>query len=121
MSNLAQNVTVTKIHADSSIQIETGSETIDVNVNALLNLLTRGLQPYLVEWTGSRIPRGAVVNGHTIAWTQHGVVRTKGGKEIGYYNRVVDDLDAARQSMIVFSGEIDYTAQPDDAAQDGAR
>lgn len=102
----AQDVVVTKIHADSNIQIGTGSEKVDVKVNTLLNFLTRDLQPYLVEWKGSNIPRGAVVNGFTIAWTQHGIVRDKDNAQIGYYERIIDDPDKPRQSMIIFSGDL---------------
>lgn len=105
---VAQDVKITKVLVAPDFNVKTGDNKIDANINGLLTRISMRLQPYLVEWTGSRIPRGAVVNGHTIAWTQHGIVRVDGGKEVGYYNRVIDDLDAPRQSMIIFSGEIEY-------------
>ncbi len=58
---------------------------------------------FLIEWSGSRVPRGAIIKEQEIAWTQHGVVRSTEGKVIGYYERVVDDLNQDTQIMIVFA------------------
>lgn len=42
----------------------------------------------LLSWEGSKVPRGVTIQGKTIAWTQHGIVRAEGGGIIGYYDRV---------------------------------
>jgi len=46
---------------------------------------------YRLHWTGSKIPRGAFVDGKPITWTQHGIVYVGGsldGSQVGYYTRV---------------------------------
>lgn len=60
---------------------------------------------YSLEWHGDRVPTGAVVNGKTIAWTQHGMVRDEAGETIGTYERVVDDLRQQPQIMIIYIDE----------------
>lgn len=60
---------------------------------------------YSLEWHGDRVPTGAVVNGKTIAWTQHGFVKDKAGENIGTYERVVDDLSQQPQKMIIYMDE----------------
>lgn len=55
-------------------------------------LQVRRLQRRVFEltWEGNKVPRGAEVLGHSIAWTQHGIVYTEGGKEIGSYTRITE-------------------------------
>ncbi len=54
---------------------------------------------FLVSWTGSRVPRGAVVAGHTIGWTQHGLVRDENNDLVATYERLLDTPD--RRLMLV--------------------
>lgn len=35
---------------------------------------------YMLKWKGGKVPRGVVVDGYEIAWTQHGIVRSAEGK-----------------------------------------
>ena len=54
----------------------------------LLNRL-RGAKrnAFRLHWTGSKIPRGALLDGSAITWTQHGVVSTEVQHNVGYYTR----------------------------------
>ena len=49
---------------------------------------------FAIAWTGSKIPRGVVLLGYKIVWTQHGrvIAEDATGKdtEIGIYQRVIE-------------------------------
>jgi hypothetical protein len=85
------------------ISVSLGDERLSERVSDLLRTLAQGRDAFLVEWSGSRIPRGAVIKGQEIAWTQHGVVRSTESKVIGYYERIVDDLSQDTQVMVIFA------------------
>lgn len=55
----------------------------------LLNRL-RGTRrnAFRLHWKGSKIPRGAFLDGSPIVWTQHGIVSTEATANSGYYARV---------------------------------
>jgi len=57
-----------------------------------------------LEWEGNKVPRGAVVSGNVVAWTQHGRVVSSTGEEIGTYERLVEFGGASgrNQQMLVF-------------------
>lgn len=59
---------------------------------------------YLLNWTGNKIPRGAVVSGHTIGWTQNDLVQDRDGNIIGTYERLVEfgGEDGKQQQMVVY-------------------
>jgi len=50
--------------------------------------LKDGAEPFVLEWVGTKIPRGFKVNGVEIAWTQHGIVTGVGGEHLGTYERL---------------------------------
>lgn len=58
---------------------------------------------FLLEWDGSKVPRGAVVNGEEITWTQNGQVHTPGG-QIGVYERLMEfgGVSNSSHKMIVY-------------------
>lgn len=43
---------------------------------------------FRIHWTGSKIPRGAMIDGEAISWTQHGVVYGASQSTLGYYSRL---------------------------------
>lgn len=97
---------------EDNIQNQTTVNMGDEKISDMVTGLIRGLSArkkntYRIEWEGSRIPRGAIINGQEITWTQHGIVYAADGqgygKEIGYYERVVDDLSQTTQVMLVFA------------------
>ena len=63
----------------------------------------KGNNQYMLTWKGWFCPNGAIVDGHEIASTQHGVVRDPGGTVIGYYERIIEGggEDKKDQSMLV--------------------
>lgn len=85
-----------------------GDFQVDSKVSSLLSAMkTQAKHAYVLSWEGSKIPRGAVINGETIAWTQHGCVTSESGKMIGTYDRVVEfgGQSGNEQVMIVYSNK----------------
>ncbi len=82
------------------MRVNLGDTVANRNVNRLLAAhRERPSKSYLLRWNdGSRVPRGVVLNGHTIGWTQHGVVSDANGKMIGVYDRLTDTIE---QVMLV--------------------
>lgn len=57
-----------------------------------------------LTWQGSRTPRGTVIIGKEIGFTQHGIVADPSGKHIGTYERLQDGAGPTsdRHRMIVY-------------------
>lgn len=77
-------------------------------------LSSRGSQcqrKFSLSWTGSKIPRGVVLLGHEIVWTQHGrvIARGRDGKDldIGVYERFVEWGGPSKDSHTMFIGVFD--------------
>ncbi len=85
-----------------SIRVSLGDPLLEKQLEQMLNLLAARGPAFLLEWHGSRIPRGAIIQEHSIAWTQHGIVRTCGGAVIGYYERIQDRASPDDQVMLVW-------------------
>ena len=86
----------------------TSAEEIHIEMNTklvLLALASASKKFYLLEWEGNKIPRGAVIEGKTISWTQNGIVMSTDGKQIGTYERTVEfgGPSGREQKMIVFA------------------
>ena len=64
----------------------------------------RASKIFHLKWEGNKIPRGAVVEGVEIAWTQNGQVTGIGGQMIGTYDRLVEFGGASgkEQQMLIF-------------------
>jgi len=45
---------------------------------------------FKMTWEGTKIPRGATINGIEIGWTQHGNVTGVGGEQLGQYERATE-------------------------------
>lgn len=84
-------------------QVDLGNDRLSEIVTELVQLLS-GKEAFLVEWEGSRVPIGAIVNDQEIGWTQHGIVTSVTGQNIGYYQRLIDDLSEPKQVMLIFVG-----------------
>lgn len=57
-----------------------------------------------LTWEGNKVPRGAIILGREIAWTQHGRVVAEGGEMIGTYQRLIEfgGPDGVTQKMRVY-------------------
>jgi len=64
----------------------------------------RAKKVFHLKWEGNKIPRGAVIEGTEIGWTQNGQVTGVGGEMIGMYDRLVEFGGASgnEQQMLVF-------------------
>lgn len=91
------------LHVERKVQL--GNPQIDAQVNTLLARFKATYKhAYVLRWEGGKIPRGVVVGGETIAWTQHGVVNNESGQMVGVYDRVVEfgGKSGREQVMIVY-------------------
>src|SRR3989344_2524285 len=72
--------------------------------NAFSSLQSNARKAFKLEWEGSNIPRVAVVDGKTIAWTQNGQVLDAEGRFVGTYERTVQSGgdSGKQQEMLVF-------------------
>lgn len=102
------NVTITPLSVDTPDTqqgVDLGDAKHEAVVNSLIaQLRQQGGTRYLLTWTGGRIPRGAQIEGHTIAWTRHGIVRNVQGEMIGTYDRLNDGggESGKERAMIIY-------------------
>ena|SRR3989344_388238 len=89
-----------KLGAQSAEQVAIQATTTGL----LCKIAERAKEIFLLEWDGNKIPRGAVVCGMSIGWTQHGLVTSESGQSIGTYERLVEFGGASHneQKMLVF-------------------
>lgn len=52
--------------------------------------LNNGAEPFVLHWTGHKIPRGYKVNGVEIGWTQNGLVVGINKENLGTYERTLE-------------------------------
>lgn len=76
-----------------------------VATSLLQKTAERAKDIFLLEWVGHKIPRGAVINGKAIGWTQNGMVVSDHGEDIGTYERTIESGGASgkEQKMLVFA------------------
>ena len=78
---------------------------VDARLNALLERRRENANhAYVLRWEGNKVPRGAVVGGETLAWTQNGTVHNQSGRIVGTYDRVVQfgGESGKEQVMIIY-------------------
>jgi len=82
--------------------VHLGNPKVSSKFNSLMSVIkSRATHAYLLRWEGGKIPRGAVIDGETIAWTQNGDVISESGKTIGSYDRVVGGGERGREQMMI--------------------
>ena len=85
--------------------IDLGDEALNAKVNGLRERMSRQYSlATVIQWNGSKIPRGAKVGNDFISWTQHGIVNA-GGKSVGMYDRLVEFGENELQVMVVYTNE----------------
>ena len=86
------------------IRVDLGDSRVNQNVNRLLHVISkRPNKTFLLRWSDGRVPQGAVVGGHTIGWTQHGVVNDREGHMVGTYDRLTDTRDEQLMMVRIFT------------------
>lgn len=78
---------------------------LEMIVGAAQDEMKTGAETYLVEWQGSKIPRGASIHGIAIGWTQNGIVSGTQGENLGTYERLVEfgGESGREHKMLVFA------------------
>lgn len=77
----------------------------ELGVNGLLDSLKQSSEEAVVlNWEGTKIPRGASFDGKEIGWTQNGVVTSVDGKMIGTYDRLMEwgGENGKQHCMVIF-------------------
>ena len=98
---LPENQQLIRLSAEDDPEMQ----QIENRVNSMLNQLKDMADRFFViSWEGSRVPRGAMIDEHEIAWTQNGRVLNSQGKAIGYYDRIIDcgSETGTKQQMLVY-------------------
>ena len=88
---------------------------VDKKIDAIFNELLGSLQStkknrFIMEWRGSKIPRGAKLGGQNIAWIQHGYIYGeypdgRHGDELGFYNRLAEFADGDFHKIEIFTDQ----------------
>lgn len=75
-----------------SIGIEgVDQKRIEDRINALIKARKASHQKaFLVSWTGLKVPFGAIIDGHQVAWTQFGVVTDTMNVFFATYERLLE-------------------------------
>src|SRR5581483_1618791 len=76
--------------ASSALGLNLGSPQLEQRLKPLLDELQSGSRIFLLDWEGSKIPRGVNLEGHVIARTQHSMVTSDAGEMIGTYQRTIE-------------------------------
>ena len=85
--------------------IDLGDEKMEAKINALRDSMSDKYDlTTVLQWNGSKIPRGAKVGPDFIGWTQSGMV-SAGGKTVGMYDRLVEFGKDDLQVMVLFTNE----------------
>lgn len=103
-------VTITDVTGDPMSNekgkgVNLGDAKLNGIANGLISEMRQRARKILhLQWEGSKIPRGAVIDGTEIVWTQNGQVTGAGGKSIGTYERLVEfgGFSGNDQQMLVF-------------------
>lgn len=90
--------------AKKSLSVSLGNATVERKLAQLRQEVQNGARAFLLDWEGSKIPRGVEICGHVINWTQHGNVSATGGLVIGTYDRIVEfgGESGEHQQMIIY-------------------
>ena len=86
--------------------VDLGDPDMNQRLNDLLgSIRSESEHAYILRWQGNKVPRGAVVNGEILGWTQHGQALNQEGRMVGTYDRVVEFGGESRkeQVMIVYT------------------
>lgn len=99
--------------------VNLGDRRLEGEINRILTMIQRNARHrFLLIWTGSKVPRGAIVLGYQIVWTQNGEVLAKRadlltgnpntdmsirGEQIGTYDRLLENggKEGKDQVMII--------------------
>lgn len=84
-------------------------------VGLLENQKIQSKYAYDMEWLGSKIPRGATIDGVPISWTQNGMITGENGVHLGLYDRMQEGgyNTAPTHIMRVLTNKPVEVCQPD--------
>ena len=81
-----------------------GERALSENFNLLRAQVRRGqTRVFKLTWRGNKVPRGAVVLGHEVAWTQNGLVTDVDRQNFATYDRLVEFGPGDLQEMLVYT------------------
>jgi hypothetical protein len=98
-------ITDTPEYADCIIRPNLGDPVANLIMNDLLKKMRESSKKtFHLKWKGGKIPRGAIIEGVPIGWTQHGMVIGTNSEPIGTYERMVEfgGKDQTDQEILIF-------------------
>ena len=97
MSTMPESVVLRQVTEDNAAEIAArargvnlGDPAAEAGLNAFLRQVRAGKRIFVLDWEGSKVPRGVEIDGQEIAWTQNGMVTSTDRKHIGTYNRTIE-------------------------------
>ena len=77
--------------AATAFGVSLGDKQRERQLNSVLGKIQQGKRVFLIDWEGSKVPRGVTIIDQVIGWTQNGMVASAdGGGHIGTYIRLVE-------------------------------
>lgn len=79
------------------------SEWLTENMcNELIKKLrSTSTRKFLLTWQGGKVPRGVKIADYEIGWTQHGIVIDVNGKDIGTYERFLENGGETKEKQVM--------------------
>lgn len=89
---------------DVDTRLNTSQEReVEMRFNAFRHgIITRSEQQFRVQWQGSSVPYGAVINQTEIAWTEYGLAYNTEGQILGAYERFNNSENDTTQQIVIF-------------------
>lgn len=84
-----------------SVEAAQAEQTLE---NLMDTMRASSKRVFELSWKGKKIPRGAIIMGKEIGWTQNGLVTSMDGEMIGTYERLEEfgGADRDQQRMMVY-------------------
>jgi hypothetical protein len=98
-------VIVTNVTGKQSRDIDLGDEALsEIAGNAIKQRGQQTQSTHHLKWEGTKIPKGAFIEGIEIAWTQNELATDVDGKRIGTYIRLVEfgGRTGGEHQMLIF-------------------
>lgn len=108
---MPQSVQLRQITEENARELAVGARGVNLGdkqqerrLNDLLAQIRQDTRVYLLDWEGSKVPRGVTIEGKVIAWTQNGMVVATDHSTIGTYDRTIEFGGESRQhhQMLIY-------------------
>lgn len=83
--------------------VNLGNRAQESTLNEVISKTRKqGGRRFLLAWTGNKVPYGARVLQHLVAWTQNGMVSSQEKRCIGSYDRLIEfGGDSGKEQLMI--------------------